>query len=356
MKQDNCFVLMPFNSKLTSYYKRIIAPAVRKCNLQPIRADEVYGTKAIVADIFAQIISAKILIADLTGRNPNVAYELGVAHALRKPVVIITQDVGDVPFDLRHLRIIEYHTDMVGWESTLSRNIVKTIDAVFQDLEGSLAWQGAHYESLMPSKAVKELLNRTYQHIAGVYSAENEYVFDEDANVRFKHTRKQMAFTSTTHLKLEFFISCKGEIRVVEIFDLDNKVHLDYVIYEQTQDSLVLFVIFNDTKQKGESFNFSIELEMENYFIHLLENRRDFVQISGLGRIKIDSVQETYRFPNSDKFKSLRAVFRKHFISVYKGKVYYPEVIGNQQVIAVSYSSEGKKWGTDTILDFILEE
>jgi hypothetical protein len=62
----------------------------------------------ITWDIWERINRARFLIADLTGQNPNVFYELGIAHALGKDVLLLTQDMAHVPFDLKGLRCILY--------------------------------------------------------------------------------------------------------------------------------------------------------------------------------------------------------------------------------------------------------
>src|SRR5207249_315738 len=70
-----------------------------------------------------QIEKSKVLLADLTDKNPNVFYELGLAHAARKPVVLSAARVDDVPFDLRHLRVIIYDVHEPDWAEKLRRNI-----------------------------------------------------------------------------------------------------------------------------------------------------------------------------------------------------------------------------------------
>ena len=72
------------------------------------RADEIFGTDPIIDDIWEAINSAALIVADVTGRNPNVMYEIGMAHTVGKPVLIVTQAIEDVPFDLRHYRCITY--------------------------------------------------------------------------------------------------------------------------------------------------------------------------------------------------------------------------------------------------------
>ena len=72
---------------------------------------------AIVEDIWESINRARILIADLTGKNPNVFYEVGIAHTVGKEVILTTQNIDDVPFDLRHLRHIQYTYTPRGMEA-----------------------------------------------------------------------------------------------------------------------------------------------------------------------------------------------------------------------------------------------
>ena len=76
--------------------------------------DDLFSTGVVIDDVLNLIKNADYLIADLTGRNPNVYYELGFAHSQKKKVVMITQSIGDVPFDLRNQRMIEYRDTIAG--------------------------------------------------------------------------------------------------------------------------------------------------------------------------------------------------------------------------------------------------
>jgi hypothetical protein len=105
---DTCFVMMPFGPWFDRYYQEIYAPAIREAGFEPVRADELFTTGSVVEQIWDQIEKAKLLLADLSGKNANVFYELGLAHAARKPVVFTSSNTEDVPFDLRHLRVIVY--------------------------------------------------------------------------------------------------------------------------------------------------------------------------------------------------------------------------------------------------------
>jgi len=101
--------------------------------LEPGRADDLFRSSNIVHDIWDAVSESRVLLADLTNKNANVFYELGLAHAAKKPVLLLTQSIEDVPFDLRALRVIAYDVEHPSWGKLLEENIVKglkeTMDA-----------------------------------------------------------------------------------------------------------------------------------------------------------------------------------------------------------------------------------
>lgn len=130
---DQCFVMMPFAPPLGGYYETIYKPAIEKAGLQAVRADaDIFGAGKIMNQVWAGIRAAKVLVAELTQRNPNVFYELGLAHALRKPVVLVSSNEEDVPFDLHHIRVIYYDVSDPFWGQKLiakvAENILSAID------------------------------------------------------------------------------------------------------------------------------------------------------------------------------------------------------------------------------------
>lgn len=127
---EKCFALMPFTEPFNEYYKNILVPAIKAAGFEPARADEIYGTKAIIEDIFDGIRDSTALVADVTGKNPNVNYELGIAHALNRPVVIISQSIDDIPFDYRHLRAVIYDTTKTDWASDLRTKVTNTLQSI----------------------------------------------------------------------------------------------------------------------------------------------------------------------------------------------------------------------------------
>jgi hypothetical protein len=121
--QDSCFVLMPFKEPFDTYYATIIRPAITAVHLEPLRGDSLFRSSPIMADIWEMVQSAKVLVADLTEKNANVFYELGLAHALGKPIVLLTETMEDVPFDLHSLRVIVYDKDDPSWGTKLRATI-----------------------------------------------------------------------------------------------------------------------------------------------------------------------------------------------------------------------------------------
>ena len=104
------FVIMPFDEEFSSVYDRFIRPVFEETGYNVKRAKDIYSQQNILRDIIEGIYNSHIIVADVTTNNPNVFYELGLAHALRKSVIIITQSIEDVPFDLRSQRLLEYST------------------------------------------------------------------------------------------------------------------------------------------------------------------------------------------------------------------------------------------------------
>lgn len=126
-----CFVLMPFSDRFQPVYDDHIRPEVQRAGLRCERADEIRGTSLITWDIWEKINRARFLIADLTDRNPNVFYELGLAHAISKDVILLTQSMDFVPFDLKALRCIVYEFTPRGVQ-LLEKRLSETIAALMK--------------------------------------------------------------------------------------------------------------------------------------------------------------------------------------------------------------------------------
>jgi len=117
------FVVSPIGKKGTEKYNQfkevydyIVKPAIKSCGyeLEVIRADDIEKPGSFVKDILENLLNSFIVIADLTGQNPNVFYELGVRHSLSARTILISQSLDDIPSDLREYRTIIYENSAKG--------------------------------------------------------------------------------------------------------------------------------------------------------------------------------------------------------------------------------------------------
>lgn len=106
-------IMMPFEGGFDPVYEAIKA-ACDNVQATHIRVDEIRKPSKIANDIFAAIAQSRLVICDLTGRNPNVLYEAGLAHALNAEVIMLTQHGDDVPSDLSHIRYFPYRNNGEG--------------------------------------------------------------------------------------------------------------------------------------------------------------------------------------------------------------------------------------------------
>lgn len=129
-----CFVLMPFADESRPIYDDHIVPAIQQAGLRALRADDIFNNRQIIEDIWEHINRARVVVADLTGRNPNVYYEVGISHTVGKDVILLTQAIDDVPFDLRHIRVITYEYTPRGC-ADLEQSLTTTLRNVTQGHE-----------------------------------------------------------------------------------------------------------------------------------------------------------------------------------------------------------------------------
>ena len=119
------FVLTPFNEKYEPQYSvinNLVTSLGFKCN----KGDDSNLSSNILAHITEQIAKSRLVIANISGRNPNVFYELGLAHALGKPVIIVSESLSDIPFDINSSRILAFD-DEKDLETKLRNWFVHTL-------------------------------------------------------------------------------------------------------------------------------------------------------------------------------------------------------------------------------------
>lgn len=146
-----CFVLMPFADKYLEVYEQVYKPVCESNGIKCWRVDEISLPGSITRDIVQGIIDADIIIADLTSKNSNVFYELGIAHSVGNKTIMTCQSTADVPFDIANYRVILYDQTITG-----SKALAKKLSAAIKELLLALDRTNNPVQSV--------LVNRTAMH------------------------------------------------------------------------------------------------------------------------------------------------------------------------------------------------
>ena len=146
MKSESlfAFILMPFDSSFNDVYKMGIKETAQSLGIKAERVDEQIFQEGILDRIYRQIDVADIIVADMSGQNPNVFYEVGYAHAKNKLCILLTNNSKDIPFDLKHHRHIVYGD---------------SISNLREMLVDELAWAKGEIENVKTSR-IKVVLNK----------------------------------------------------------------------------------------------------------------------------------------------------------------------------------------------------
>lgn len=133
IKRNNpkVFCIMKFEKDFEVLYKEVISPQCEGKGLHAIKADEIYTSSSIIQDIIKEISEAAIIIADITMDNPNVFYELGYAHALNKPTILLADSAkrAQLPFDVSGYRTI-FYSNTIGGKREIETHICKYIESI----------------------------------------------------------------------------------------------------------------------------------------------------------------------------------------------------------------------------------
>lgn len=136
VQENLVFVLMPFTEPWSDYmWKEEIKPTVEGIKISPLvcrRADDLFG-QDVVKDIYESILESRVIIAEITERNANVFYELGMAHTLGKDVILLTQGSEHIPFDLYRFRHCIYSNDGPGYKK-LRDYLPGAISSILKDI------------------------------------------------------------------------------------------------------------------------------------------------------------------------------------------------------------------------------
>jgi len=169
--QPTCFVIMPISDVETyeaghfgRVYEHLIKPSCEAAGFKPVRADEVQVTNYIVVDILRKIVDAEMVVCDLSGRNPNVLYELGIRQAFNRRVVLIRDSRTPRIFDIQGLRDLEYDENLRIDKTTnavesLSNLLKNTSSLSAGDVNSIIQLLGVNPPQVSPSRDALNAIN-----------------------------------------------------------------------------------------------------------------------------------------------------------------------------------------------------
>jgi nucleoside 2-deoxyribosyltransferase len=154
---------MSFAAEFADVYELGIKPACEAAGADCARVDEQIFLESILERIYGEIERSDIVVAEMTGRNPNVFYEAGYAHGLGKPVVLVTKSADDIPFDLRHYPLVVYGNSITN----LKRELQKRVAVLAADPKKAMA------ASMRAEQKARAQLDRMAAHIENYLNAKN---------------------------------------------------------------------------------------------------------------------------------------------------------------------------------------
>lgn len=159
MEQQNrkkCFVLMPFKTELEEIYSDVYKPTCLENNIDCWRVDEISRPGSITRDIIEGILDSDLIIADLTSKNPNVFYELGIAHSTSNKTIMTAQKKEDVPFDIASYRVIFYDHTLKG-----CKKLQISLDKAIKELLVVLDRTNNPFQEVIAARGITRIKGKT---------------------------------------------------------------------------------------------------------------------------------------------------------------------------------------------------
>lgn len=133
VRERRVFVLTPFSQEEKAVFD-LIKDVCQNAGFTVVRGDETRAEGDILQQVIQGIVSSRIIIANISSRNPNVFFELGIAMALGKPTLLISDTMEEVPFDVRARRIVLYH-DLSDLKEKLATAMLRTVSSLLRSRE-----------------------------------------------------------------------------------------------------------------------------------------------------------------------------------------------------------------------------
>jgi hypothetical protein len=180
-KEMNLFVAMPFAKEFDDVYTAI-RRAAENLSLDTTRVDELYEPGPIIQQIFRGIAESDFVVAEISSKNPNVYYEVGLAHCVRKPTLLLAnkEAISGIPFDVRHNRVLVYDKNNISQlEEALKRHFEYFIHHLSP--KGSPPPLNEYLHELGSGPQLgREIIRRHVEEVAKEYKLTNAKVIEEN--------------------------------------------------------------------------------------------------------------------------------------------------------------------------------
>lgn len=141
VEKNLCSAILPFHDPFTTIYEDCIRPPLEDAGFKVMKADDIFAPGNYVTENIWRLINrSALLVADVTGKNPNVFYELGIAHTVGRDVIIVSQKKEDVPFDIQSLQYYLYNADNENGKQQLRDNLKKLLNETKRKVSPPSFW------------------------------------------------------------------------------------------------------------------------------------------------------------------------------------------------------------------------
>lgn len=151
-----CFVVSPIGEEGSEIRKRadqvfkyIVSPVCEECGFEAIRVDKINQADSITQTIIDYLISSELVIADITGHNPNAFYEMGYRASTGKAMIHLREKNENIPFDIAGIRAFDYDLGDLDSVEEVKNRLIKTIGTMtFEDMENMELTQESRNDNL----------------------------------------------------------------------------------------------------------------------------------------------------------------------------------------------------------------
>ena len=141
VESDLCSAILPFHDPFTTIYEDCIRPPLEQAGFRVMKADNIFEPRSYITENIWRLINrSALLVADVTDKNPNVFYELGIAHTVGRDVILISQKKEDVPFDIQNLQYFLYTANDEKGKQKLRNDLENLMKSIKRKVSYPVFW------------------------------------------------------------------------------------------------------------------------------------------------------------------------------------------------------------------------